>query len=313
MLRLLPVAVLTAAFIACLSHVGSTALADAPTIAIDPVVATSTGYEEQPQPSLQQQSSCETPTYTGAPIPGLWANAWVVYDPSSGSVLLGKDEHDRNYPASITKIATALVALDRVEDMNQRVTVDVDWSNDWRSSRLGIAPGMRITMWDLFVGMLTVSGNDAADEIAEEIAGSEEAFADLMNQKATGLGMTETHFENSHGLDEEGHYSSAYDLAILAAEAMQHEEFREVVGETYNQVEVDGEQWDLANTNPFLPWYEGATGIKTGTTPGSGMSLAASAERNGHELIAIVLGSPDRGGEAAQLLDWAFVNYTWNC
>lgn len=228
-------------------------------------------------------------------------------------MLLGKDEHERNYPASITKIATALVAMDHVEDMSQTVEVDVDWSGDWRSSRLGIVPGMQTTIWDLFVGMLTVSGNDAADEIAQEVAGSEEAFADLMNQKADSLGLEESHFENAHGLDEEGHYSTAYDLAVLAAEAMRFDVFRDVVGSTYTQVEVNGELWNLANTNPMLPWYDGATGIKTGTTPGSGMSLAASAERNGHELIAVVLGSPDRGGEAAELLDWAFANYTWNC
>ena len=304
---------LIAAALATSIFAGSHALADgdSPAVGIDPVVATSGGDDVNHDSA--QASSCEKPAYSGAPIPGLWAEAWVVYDPASGSVLFGKNEHERDYPASITKIATALVAIDYAADMEDEVTVDVDWSGDWRSSRLGIEPGMRTTIEDLFVGMLTVSGNDAADEIAEEIAGSEEAFADLMNQKAASLGMHETHFKNAHGLDEEGHYSSAYDLALLSAEAMKYQQFRDVVGQTRNQVEVDGEYWDVANTNPLLPWYEGATGIKTGTTPGSGMSLAASAERSDRELIAIVLGSPDRGGEAATLLDWAFANYSWNC
>jgi D-alanyl-D-alanine carboxypeptidase (penicillin-binding protein 5/6) len=309
MLRLLKAASVLAALATASLFATSLALAGAPTVAIDPIVASS-ALEEQP---VTTETPCSAPGYSEAPIPGLWANSWVVYDPSSQQVLLGKDEHERNYPASITKIATALVAMDHVQDMSQEVVVDVDWSSDWRSSRLGIAPGMRTTMRDLFVGMLTVSGNDAADEIAQEVAGSEEAFADLMNQKAASLGLDETHFENSHGLDEEGHYSTAYDLAILAAEAMRFDAFRQVVGSTSNAVEVDGEYWNLANTNPMLPWYEGATGIKTGTTPGSGMSLAASAQRDGRELIAVVLGSPDRGAEAAQLLDWAFANYTWDC
>jgi serine-type D-Ala-D-Ala carboxypeptidase (penicillin-binding protein 5/6) len=288
----------------------SVTMADAPGIAIDPIIA-SRVKEHTPAPVAA--AACEGPGYSGAPIPGLYANAWVVYDPSSERVLLGKDEHERNFPASITKIATALVAMDRVDDMGEEVIVDVDWSQRWSSSRLGILPGMRTTLGDLFVGMLTVSGNDAADEIAEEVAGGEEAFADLMNAKAASLGLKETHFENSHGLDEAGHYSTAYDLAVLAAEAMKYDQFRQAVGSTHTQVQVDGEYWSLANTNPLLPWYEGATGIKTGTTAGSGSSLAASATRNGHELIAVVLGSPDRGGEAASLLDWAFANYTWNC
>ncbi|MEX2237451.1 MAG: D-alanyl-D-alanine carboxypeptidase family protein [Dehalococcoidia bacterium] len=310
MTRLL-LAALAACAILGLGYAVAPAHADDPTVplvAVDPDIAGGGSAEGEPEPA-----ACDTPDFNGAATPELNAAAWAVYDASSETFLAGDQANDQWYPASLTKIATALVALDLLDDMDEIVTAEVDWTDEPRSARLGIGPGSRITIGDLFIGMLTVSGNDAAEQLAIEAAGSEADFVDLMNERAEELGLENTHFENAHGIDYEGHLSTAHDLALLAAEAMENEFFREIVGAPYNTVDVDGERWDVGNTNGLLSYYDGATGIKTGTTAGSGMSLAASAMRDGHEVIAIVLGSRDRVGESAQLLDWAFTNHGWNC
>lgn len=285
---------------------------EAPSISLSPVIAHGGPDLGEGEELPTAQASCSAPGFSGATAPDIRARSWVVYDPTSQTFLAGEHENRRRFPASLTKIATALVAIEH-GPLDRQVVVDVDWSNRPTSARLGLQPGTETTLNDLLVGMLTVSGNDAAEELAAEIAGDQRYFVDLMNERAAEIGMDDTHFANPHGLDEETHLSTAHDLALLAAEAMRHDRFRTVVGSSHSSIEVGAETWDLANTNGLLNSFEGATGIKTGTTRGAGMSLAASAERNGHEVIAVLLNSPDRFGESAALLDWAFAEHAWNC
>lgn len=240
------------------------------------------------------------------------ATSWALYDPSSGQFLAAQDEHARRFPASLTKMATAIVALENA-DLEREAIVDIDYRTHLRSSDLGLRPGMRLTLHDLFVGMLTVSGNDAAEELATEVAGSETAFVAMMNELAVRLGLENTGFANSHGRDREGLYSTAHDMALIAAEAMRHAEFRTVVASPANTIMVDGQGWNLRSTNRFVSSYAGATGIKTGFTVLGGPSLAAAAQRDGHELIVVILNGQGRFDDAGRLLDWAFGSFSWSC
>ena len=172
---------------------------------------------------------------------------------------------------------------------------------------------MQTTLGDLFTGMLTVSGNDAAREVAAEVAGSEEHFAEWMNLLVKRLGLRDSHFVNPHGRDADNHYSTAHDMALLAAEAMRYQAFREVVGSARAEISIDGSPWRLRTTNAFLGSYGGATGIKTGFTAKGGPSLAASAARDGHELIVVVLNDGARFQDAGRLLSWAFNEHSWTC
>ncbi|MEX2238973.1 MAG: serine hydrolase [Dehalococcoidia bacterium] len=252
-------------------------------------------------------------TASPIPPPATSASSFAVYDPAAGRFLWEHNAGARRFPSSLTKIATAIVALESRVDLGGEVTVDVDYRTHSRSSDLGLRPGMRTTLGDLFAGMLVSSGNDAAKELAAEVAGSETTFVERMNELVDRLGLQDTGFANAHGRDREGQYSTAHDLALLAAEAMGHPEFRAAVAQTSATIAVDGEPWRLASTNRFLSSYGGATGIKTGFTVLGGPSLAASAYREGRELIVVLLNDPDRFADAGRLLDWAFANHDWDC
>ncbi|MPZ23117.1 MAG: hypothetical protein GEU28_06145, partial [Dehalococcoidia bacterium] len=262
-----------------------------------------------PQP---QVIVCEAPVTNGAAPPSIHARAWAVYDPASRSFLAGHNEHLHARPASLTKIVTALVALES-GDFGRRVVVDIDSRQHTRSSDVGIIPGQTTTLEDLFVGMLTVSGNDAAREIALEVSGDEAVFAAEMNEMVRSLGLHDTHLVNSHGRDADLHYSTAHDMAILAAAALSHDRFRQVVGAPATTIEIDGAPMNLSTTNRFLRQYPGATGVKTGFTSGAGPSLAASAVNDGRELVVVILNDSGRFEDAGRLLDWAFASHTWNC
>jgi serine-type D-Ala-D-Ala carboxypeptidase (penicillin-binding protein 5/6) len=168
--------------------------------------------------------------------PAIGASAWALYDSSTSRFLGGENEHDQRFPASLTKIATAIVVL-REGALGGVVAITDEW---WRpsSQAIGLPLGARVETQALFTAMLTISANDAASELASEIAGSERRFARLMNQLAAELGLEDTNFRNPHGLDEPGHYSSAHDLALLSAEAMSELEFREVVGQTESDITI---------------------------------------------------------------------------
>ena len=240
----------------------------------------------------------------GMKPPDIEAKAYLLADYATGTVLVAYNEHQPLPPASLTKIMTAIIALER---SNPEATVTVGQKAvQVEGARMGLRAGEDIPLKDLLYGLLLVSANDAAIAIAEYVAGSEGEFVALMNAKAAELGMNNTHFANCHGLDTENHYASAYDLWLLTRYALANPTFAAIV----STAEHTSGSYRLTSINRFLKLYPGADGVKTGTTPGAGECLIASATREGQKAVAIVLNSPDRYGEAASLLDYYFRNYT---
>ncbi len=243
--------------------------------------------------------------------PVLTATAALIMDGATGKVVFEKQSNQRRAPASITKIMTALVALEKGK-LTDKVTVPrINLSEE---STMGLLWGDVLTLEDLLWGLLLPSGNDAADVIAYHIGGgSVEAFVGMMNQKALQLGLKDTRFMNPHGLDEEGHYSSAYDLAVIARNAMNIPLFAQIVGTRYYTVRAS-RIFYLANSNFLLrPQNQsiGADGIKTGYTDDAGDSIVASATRDGRRVIVVALDTADRTAEAIRLFNYAFQTYEW--
>lgn len=237
--------------------------------------------------------------------PDLSAEAALLADETTGQVLLEKNARQRRAVASTTKIMTALVVLERAR-LDEQVVVSPAAAYTG-GNMVGLAPGERLSVWSLLHGLLLNSGNDAATALAEHVAGSVSAFAELMNAKVQVLGMADTHFVNPHGLDAEGHYSTAYDLWLLTREAMRNPVFREIVTKS---TWTEGTR-TYVNLNQLLLRYPGADGVKTGTSDAAGECLVASATRRGHRLVAVVLHSQDRYADAAALLDYGFAAYDW--
>ncbi len=233
----------------------------------------------------------------------------VVLDGNSGAVLYAKNPHAHLPEASTTKIMTAIVAIEngRLED---RFTVDVD-SNvlaaTTESTVMGLMPGQEVSLETLLYGLMLPSGNDAAIAIAKHVGGSEQAFVKMMNDKAQAMGLRDTQFKNPHGLDVDGHYSSAYDLAVMARYGMANPRFYSVASARHWN--ADG--FDLWNLNKLLPVYPGADGVKPGFTDNAGRCLIGSAVRDNHRVIVAVLRSQDPTGESRALLDYAFDGFRW--
>ena len=235
--------------------------------------------------------------------PSITAQAAILIDNATGTVLYAKNPHQLRAPASTTKILTALLALER-GGLDDIVTVSRRAAATTGSSA-GLYTGQKIRMIDLLHGLLLRSGNDAAVAIAEHVAGSEGEFVRLMNERARELGARNTRFRNPHGLDEPGHVSTAYDLALLGRLALLYPTFAEIVAkQEYN---FGNDTW--YNTNRLLWSYEGVEGIKTGTTSQAGYCLVATATQNGMQLISVVLGSSDRWSDTRKLLDYGFQNF----
>lgn len=243
------------------------------------------------------------PVQEGLPNPGppeVTAQAWILYDESSDAVLASVSPDERRAVASTTKIMTGLLAVER-GDLEDVVTIS-QRAADTGEREIGLVPGEQVTLGALVKAALIHSGNDAATAIAEHIGGSVEGFVSLMNQRAEELGMRNTSFANPHGLDAPNHYSSARDMLNLAREAMQHQEFRDIVR---SRIVVfpdapDGTRRIGTATNLLLGEYEGASGIKTGFTFQALLTFVASAEREDRRLYAVVLGSE---GSRAHLSD----------
>lgn len=236
--------------------------------------------------------------------PQISAPAAVIYDVDAGQMLFGRGVHQRRPPASLTKIATALVALRRLE-LAQRVTVGSEVAVE--GMRIGLTPGDTVSVEALLYGTLLNSGNDAAAALAVAAAGSQERFVEDMNALAAELGLQDTHFANPHGLDAEGHYSSAYDLVLLAKAALANPTFVAIVAMPAKELEG----WQFRTTNQLLGAYPGVDGVKTGTTDTAGECLVASATRQGHRVITVVLGSTDRYADTRALLDFYYRRYQW--
>ena len=241
---------------------------------------------------------------------GMSAKSYILMDVQSGEVLLEKNADEALPPASITKIMTMLLVLEAVERgecaMSDTVTASAH-AVSMGGSQIWLKENEQMTVEELFKATAVGSANDAAMALAEHVCGSEEAFVAQMNARAAELGMENTVFVNPTGLDAEGHVSTARDIALMSKELLRHEAAR-----TYSSIWMDtlrGGQTQLVNTNKLLKSYSGITGLKTGTTGKAGSCMAATAERDGMSLVAVVLGcasTEDRFSSAASLLDAGF-------
>ncbi|MBR5229488.1 MAG: D-alanyl-D-alanine carboxypeptidase [Firmicutes bacterium] len=246
-----------------------------------------------------------------AEVPAVSAAGAILTNAETGQVLFEKDADKKLYPASTTKILTALVALDRLEelglDISSQIIVPPE-AEGVEGSSLYLKKGERLTMEELLYGLMLQSGNDGATAIAYCIGGGGEDglsnFVEIMNEKAAELGCCGSNFVNPHGLFNENHYVTARDMATIAAAAMKNETFRQIVGAESWQSPHTGRSF--INKNKTIAEYRGATGIKIGYTKKSGRTLAASAKRGDTELIAVVLNDGNWFNDAYSLLDYGF-------
>lgn len=237
------------------------------------------------------------------------AESAVVLDAASKRVLLEKDAYKKRGMASTTKIMTALVAIENLS-LDDVVTVSphaagVEGSSIW------LSPLEKITVHDLLYGLMLASGNDAATALAEYACGSEDAFTSVMNKKAKKLGAYNTNFTNPHGLPDDGHYTTAYDLALISASAMENELFSKIVSTKKQVISWEGSEWNrsLSNHNKLLNMYKYATGIKTGYTKKDGRCLVSSMEKDGGRLICVTLSAPDDWNDHISMAEYCFNNY----
>lgn len=241
--------------------------------------------------------------------PTVSAQSWLLYDADADLILDSRDPDAERAMASTTKIMTALVAL-KHGDPDDLVTVS-QRAADVGESEIGLLPGERLPLGLLITASMVRSANDASMAIAEHIGGSVEGFVDMMNDEAEELGLVHTHFENPHGLDAEGHYSSSADLLTMALAAMEYPEFREMVSTRRASFPdaPDGTERAIESTNRLLEEYPGALGVKTGFTGKALLTFVAAAERDGRTLFAVVMGADGAGGhfvDASTLLNWGF-------
>lgn len=247
------------------------------------------------------------PVARGDDEPDVSAKAALVMEADSGQVIYEKNADEPMLIASTTKILTALVVLERCE-LDREVVVEAAWTGVEGSS-MYLEAGQRLTIRELLYGLMLASGNDAAVALACITAGSVEAFAALMNEKAASLGCENAHFVNPNGLDAAEHHASARDLAIITREAIGHEAFREIVSTESKTV---GEL-TFTNHNRLLRECEGVFGVKTGYTEAAGRSLVTCCERNGMTLICVTLSDPDDWNDHKTLYAWAYDRWTRFC
>ncbi|MGB4437548.1 MAG: D-alanyl-D-alanine carboxypeptidase family protein [Acetomicrobium sp.] len=241
--------------------------------------------------------------------PDIQAKSAVLIDESSGRVLFAKNPHLRLPQASTTKMMTCLLVIEN-GDLDKEVKIS-KYAAETGESSIWLEEGEVLTREDLLYALMLASANDAAVALAESVAGSEEKFVELMNKRAKELKLNDTHFVNPHGLDADGHYSSAYDLAILAREGLSNELFSHVVTTIEKSVPWSGHPWDryLYNKNRLLTTYKGARGVKTGYTSKAGLCLVGAAQRGNLKLISAVMNSPNVYHDTQKLLDYGFNNY----
>lgn len=237
------------------------------------------------------------------------AKASALIDVESGRVLYSSDGDTPMRIASLTKIMTAIVAIDhgKLTDMVKTSKRAVGKEG----SSIYLQLGEEMSLHHMLYGLMLRSGNDAATAIAEHVGGSEEGFVHLMNEKATFLGLKHTQFKNPHGLDDDEHYSSANDLAKLTAYALKNDVFAEIVSTRVKKVPNPHEKWEYSytNKNKMLTMYEGADGVKTGYTKKSLRCLVSSATRNGQQLAAVTINDSDDWADHRKMLDWGFGHY----
>lgn len=238
------------------------------------------------------------------------ARSAIVYDRKYKKILYEKNINEKVPNASTTKMLTAIVAYENA-DMDEVVIVTKKAANTG-GSRLGLRTNDKVTLGDLMKGLLLCSGNDAAVAIAEHVGGSEEMFCEMMNEKAKEIGALNTNFVTPHGLDRENHYSTAYDLALIADYALDIPYIANIVAKRTETIKINGVSKNLNTTNEMLSMYDGANGVKTGYTSKAGRCLVTSATNENWQLISVVLGCDTknfRTSDSIKILDYSFDSY----
>ncbi len=241
------------------------------------------------------------------------SKSYILMDIPSKTVIAEHDSDLQLAPASITKVMSLLLVMESIDE--GRMTLDTEVTTSEHAASMGgsqiwLEPNEKMTVDDLLKAAVVASANDAMTALAEAVSGSEESFVEEMNSRAAELGLQNTHFVNCSGLDAEGHYFSARDIAVTSAELMKHD-----IIKNYSTIWMDSlrsGETELVNTNKLVRFYSGATGLKTGTTSTAGCCLSATAEKEGLGLVAVVMGcdtSADRFNSARKLLDYGFANY----
>jgi len=240
----------------------------------------------------------------------------ILLEPTTGEIIYEKNAHEKLPPASMTKIMSMLLIMESIDNgiiaWDEMVTVSANASG-MGGSQILLETGEQMSVEDLFKGIAIASGNDAVVALAEKIAGTEEMFVKMMNDKAKELGLKNTNFKNPHGLDAANHYSTAYDMAMIAKELIKHEKVFEYTSiyETYLRQNLPTKIW-LVNTNKLVRFYEGLDGLKTGYTSEAGYCLTFTAKKNNMRLLGVVMGEPDssvRNEEVKEMLDYGFAQY----
>lgn len=245
------------------------------------------------------------------------AKSAIMIEATTGDIIFEKNVDEKLPPASMTKIMSMLLIIESIEKgviaWDEMVTVSENASG-MGGSQILLETGEEMSVEDLFKGIAIASGNDAVVALAEKIAGTEEMFVDMMNEKAKKLGLTNTNFKNPHGLDEVNHYSTARDMSTMARELVKHKKVLEYTSiyETYLRENLDTKVW-LVNTNKLVRFYDGIDGLKTGYTKGAGYCLTATANKNNMRLIAVVMGeetSQLRNSEITSMMDYGYAQYS---
>lgn len=257
-----------------------------------------------------QAAAMQMPPGTNGPTAAVKAPIAIVTDALTGQVLYERNAHARRPVASTTKIMTAILVIENAKDLDAVVTVGAAPSKAPFTS-LHLAPGEQVTVRNLLSALLIRSANDTAVALAEYIGGTMEGFARMMNDKAKRMGLKDTHFVNPNGLYVPGHYSSAYDLALMARYAMRYPVFNEIVATRRMRIERSINKQDVLVQShaKFLKSYEGADGVKSGYTREAGHCFVGSATHGGWRLVSVVLKSPDSQGDTTALMDYGFKNY----
>ncbi len=238
------------------------------------------------------------------------ARSAVVLDVASGRVLYEHNSHAKRGMASTTKIMTALCALE-YGDLEKTVTIS-NTASGVEGSSMYLAPGEKLKLLDLVYGLMLVSGNDAATAIAENVSGSVEKFSQLMNQKAAKIGVLDTNFTNPHGLSDDNHYTTAYDLAKITAQAMANPLFCEIVSTKSKKLPQNegGYPRLLVNHNKFLNMYDGCIGVKTGFTKATGRCLVTAVKKNNMSFVCVTLNDPDDWADHKTLYDSTYAMFS---
>lgn len=243
------------------------------------------------------------------------AKSAILVESTTGKIIFEKNKDEKRSPASMTKIMTLLLTMESIDSGNLSFSDKVNVSKNasgMGGTRIFIEEGSSVDVLTLVKGISIASANDAAVAIAEKIGGTEEVFVNMMNDKARELGCKNTNFMNPHGLDEEGHYTTAYDLSLIARELLKHEDILEFTSTYEDYIDVGGENHWLVNTNKLVRFYEGIDGLKTGYTDKAKYCLTATMKRNDMRLLSIVMGEDtkdNRNNDTISMMEYGYSQY----